>query len=286
MLDCMYSGGSKPHSESTMTTVPPSQIIDHSTANLEELAESGWRTKHIRQPDGRRISVQVPLTDSEFLHPKPEFHLPNSTFHDKIAGDCKDILTRRYASDAHVAVFRDLIINWGVANLGSHCPDTCVMFEVGNKNRIWTEFSVVQEGARPTLVIEVVSPRYRQIDRQVKVREYAQAGVQEYIIFDRRRQRNEFIEEVLGYQLVDGIYLPMVPDREGRVLAETVGLWFGLQAGEVVLVDAATGEQLPNSLALEQRAMESEQRAMESEQRAARLAELLRAQGIDPDQLD
>jgi Uma2 family endonuclease len=268
-------------------------MLDTDTGtDTDILAEAGWRTEQVQQPDGSWGSMQVPLTDDEFLHPEHGFHLPNSTFHDKIAGDCKDILTRRYASDPHVAVFRDLNIQWGKANLGKHCPDTCVMFEVRDKNRNWTEFRVDREQARPVLVIEVVSPRYRNVDRQVKVREYAQAGVETYIIFDYRQQRDTWIEEVLGYQLVDGLYLPLVPDEAGQILAEAVGLWFGLEAGEVVVVDAATGETLPNSLALEQqkleseqRVLESEQRVLESEQRAARLAELLRTQGIDPDQL-
>lgn len=260
-------------------------MITLSQSSTEDLAECGWRTEAILQPDGSRSLVQVPLTAEEFLHPKPGFHLPNSTFHDRIAGDSKDILTRRYAADPTVAVFRDLIVKWGIPGLGNHCPDTCVVFGVRNKNLVWTEFSVRREGVRPALVIEVVSPRYRKEDRQVKVKEYAQAGVQEYVIFDRRRQRGEFVEEVLGYRLVDGIYLPMVPDEEGRILAETVGLWIGLQDSQVVMVDAETNQRLLNSLELEQRAVESEQRAVESEQRAAKLAELLRAQGIDPDEV-
>lgn len=272
-----------------MTIAPQSWVEDQS---VEELGELGWRTQTVLQSDGTRSQVQIPLTAAEFLHPKLGFHLPNSTFHDRIAGDCKDILTRRYAANPTVAVFRDLIIRWGVKGLGNHCPDTCVVFDVRNKQRVWTAFSVKQEGTRPALVIEVVSPRYRKQDRFVKVKEYARAGVQEYVIFDRRRQRDQFVEEVLGYRLIEGMYLPMVPDDEGRVLSETVGLWMGLQAGEVVMVDAETHERLLNSLELEQRAVEfeqrsaeSEQRAVESEQRATRLAELLRAQGIDPDRI-
>ena len=215
------------------------------------------------------VLTQHPLTAAEFLHPKPEFHLPNSSFHDQIAGDCRDMLTRRYAAASTIVVFRDLIINWGIEGLGNHCPDTCVVFGVQDSARVWSEFSVVGEGVRPALVIEVVSPRYRREDRQIKVKEYAQAGVQEYIIFDRRRQRGEFVEEVLGYRLTDDIYLPMVPNEEGAVLAETVGLWMRLQAGEVVMVDAETGERLLNSLELEQRLAQTQQQVAEAALRAS-----------------
>jgi hypothetical protein len=110
------------------------------------------------------------------------------------------------------------------------------------------------------------------------VKEYAQALVQEYIIIDRRTQRGQTIEEVLGYRLADGQYLPLLPDDEGRILSETVGVWIGLQDNQVTITDATTGERLLTSLELEQR-------ASEAERRAAKLSELLRAQGIDPDRL-
>lgn len=52
----------------------------------QELAERGWRMETIASPDGTEVSVQVPLTDAEFLHPQEGYHLPNSTFHDNITG--------------------------------------------------------------------------------------------------------------------------------------------------------------------------------------------------------
>ncbi|UBF27569.1 Uma2 family endonuclease [Kovacikia minuta CCNUW1] len=260
--------------------------------STEELAERGWRVETIVQPDGTAIDTRVPLTPEEFLHPKESYHLPNSTFHDDVAGAAKDMLTRRYADEPTTAVYRDLIFRWGIPGLGDHCPDTCVVFGVRNKEQVRTEFVVLEEGVRPSLVIEVVSPYYRKQDREIKVKEYAQAGVQEYVIFDRRKQRGQMIEEVLGYRLVEGQYLPITPDEEGRILSETVGLLIGLQDSQVVMLDSQTGERLLTSLELEQRASQAEARASQAEarasqaeERAARLAEMLRSQGIDPDQI-
>lgn len=246
-----------------MTTTPKSQT--------SELAERGWRREIITNPDGTTDYIQVPLTSEEFLHPQEGYHLPNSTFHDNAAGDAKDMLTRRYAQDSETAVFRDLVIKWDIPGLRDHCPDVYLVFGVKNKAQNRTEFVVAQEGARPGLIIEVVSPRYRKEDRQIKVQQYAQAKVQEYAIIDRRTQRGQVIEEVLGYRLMEGQYLPLTPDDDGRILCETVGLWIGLQDGRVVMEDAQTGKRLLTSVELEER--------------AARLAELLRAQGIDPDQV-
>jgi len=262
-----------------MTSVTPKDIS-------EDIAERGWRRQTITQPDGTTNDVQVPLTSEEFLHPQEGYHLPNSTFHDNAAGDVKDILTRRYATNPTAAVFRDLIIKWGIPDLGDHCPDTFVVFGVRNKEQIRSEFVVIEEGVRPALIVEVVSPRYRKEDREIKVKHYAQAAVPEYAIIDRRQQRRQVIEEVLGYRLVDGQFLPLTPDEEGRILFETVGLWMGLQDGRIVMEDAQTGERLLTSLELEQRVTQAEQRAIQAEQRTARLEEFLRSQGIDPDQVE
>lgn len=242
-----------------------------STQQASDLAECGWRLEIITKPDGTTVEIQVPLTEEEFLHPQEGYHLPNSTFHDDAAGDAKDMLARRYANDPTAAVFRDLIVKWDIPTLGDHCPDTCVVFGLRDKNRVRTEFSVSEEGTRPALIIEVVSRRYRKQDRETKVRQYAQAGVQEYVIIDQRTQRGQVIDEVLGYRLIEGIYIPITPDEEGRILCETVGVRIGLQEGRVVMEDAQTGQRLLNSRELENRAI--------------RLAELLRAQGIDPDQV-
>lgn len=260
--------------------------------DISQVGEQGWRTEIVTAPDGTTTYVKIPLTAEEFLHPQEGYRLPNSTFHDDAAGDAKDMLTRRYANSHTTAVFRDLIIKWGISNLGNHCPDTCVVFGVSNKEQVRTEFVVAEEKVRPSLIIEVVSPRYRKEDRQFKVKEYAQAQVQEYVVIDRRPQRGQVIEEVLGYRLVDGQFLPLTPDEDGRILCETVGLWIGLEDGRVVMVDAKTRERLLSARELEQRviaaqqqAMAAQQRATVAEERAARLAELLRTQGIDPDRV-
>jgi Uma2 family endonuclease len=265
----------------------------------EQLAECGWRKKTIIEPDGLRRAIQVPLTEKEFLHPQEGYHLPNSTFHDQVASDARDMLTRRYSSSPDVDVFRDLLINWDI-DLGNHCPDVFVVFGLRNKGQNRDTFKVANEGARPTLIMEVVSPRYRKADREIKVLQYAQAGVQEYIIIDRRKYRGQFIDEVIGYRLVQpNAYQPISPDDEGRIRCNTVGLWISLRNGQLVLEDSQTGLRLLTAQELEQQATQEQQRADQEQrradqeqqradqerQRAERLATFLRSQGFDPDQI-
>ncbi|MGB8701612.1 MAG: Uma2 family endonuclease, partial [Thermosynechococcaceae cyanobacterium] len=183
-------------------------------------------------------------------------------------------------------------IKWDIPELGDHCPDICVVFEITHQSENRNEFVVTEEGSRPALIIEIVSPRYRKIDREEKVKEYAWAGVQEYIILDRRQQRGQWLDEAIGYRLIEGFFLPITPDENGMVLSDAIGVRIGLENSKVVLVDQASGERLLTSLDLErqveqeqQRAEQERQRAEQERQRAERLAERLRQLGIDPDQL-
>jgi hypothetical protein len=118
-----------------------------------ELADRGWRTEVVRHPNGTTTTAYVPLTCAEFLHPEEGYHLPNSTFHDKVSGDAKDMLTRRYASDPTIAVFRDLLIIWNIPELAPHCPDVYVVRGIRNKQQNRSRFVVEDEGVRPALVI-------------------------------------------------------------------------------------------------------------------------------------
>lgn len=53
---------------------------------------------------------------------------------------------------------------------------------IRNKQQNRSRFVVKDEGVRPALVIEVVSPRYRKEDRETKVEQYERAQIQEYLI--------------------------------------------------------------------------------------------------------
>ncbi len=266
----------------TASPVIPSQTLTSQSLAMKQpathdLAERGWRYEEITLPDGSTDLRMVLLTEQEFLHPQEGYRLPNSTFHDRTIATIQDILMRRYQGDPSVGVFGDLVVRWDI-DLGDHCPDVFVAFGVQDPDRNRTEFVVAEEGTRPSLVVEVVSPRYRKADREVKVLHYARAGVQEYVIVDRRRYRQQFLDEVLGYRLVNGVYQPISPDDDNRILCQTVGLWFSMSEGQVTIEDAQTGDRLLT-------ARELGQRLLEERQRADRLAEFLRNQGYDPEQI-
>lgn len=243
-------------------------FADNDDDVLNEMdGDCGFRDVFGTRPDGTRGLVSIPLTDYDFLHPKEGDHLPNSTFHDLTTADIRDILRRRYHDQPDVGVYSDLLIAWDIA-IGNLCPDVFVAFGVKERERNRRIFRVKREGTRPALVIEVVSPRYRKTDRRDKVELYAQAGVQEYIIIDRRTHHENVTKEVIGYRLVGGFYRPIVPDTSGLVVCQTVSLGFGVDEQQVVIKDLVTGERLLSSLELAEAYAETAARAKDAETRA------------------
>src|SRR5262249_36307329 len=121
-----------------------------------------------------------------------------------------------------------------------------------------------------------------------KVTLYQRVGIREYLIADTTRRSKRF--QLLGYRLnALGRYQPIEPDAQGRLLSETVGVWFQASpAGDqILLFDAATGQRLLNlgeqaDLTLEaqaEAAREAEARK-EAEAEVARLrAEIERLRG-------
>jgi len=141
---------------------------------------------------------------------------------------------------------------------------------IRNKQEPRDVFDVVQEGVRPCLILEVVSPKYEEVRRNdyVKKKEiYERVGIPEYLIVEPYRIPGSPIRQWTGYRLgFDGRYQRIEPDGEGRLLSETTGLLFGIaEDGGFQVTDARTGERLLNQsqLAAAREAAEEAQKAAE-----------------------
>lgn len=221
----------------------------------------GWRYVQQIGRDGAKQWVQVPLTLDDVLHPQEGDHIPDNS---QQARDCNylyGVLKWRLASTPHAVVFTDCLINWGVRGLRNHSPDISVFDGVADPHRDWTTFAVAREGARPVLVIEIVSPdahdrQARDNDVVTKVREYYRARVPLYAIVDQERVGGP--RRILGYRRGTRKYVPMPHDEQGRLLLEPVRLLMGLREERVVCWDADTGEEIQDFAAMAQARQEAE----------------------------
>lgn len=237
--------------------------------------EGGYRWRRIRHPDGSEVSIQVPLTAEDFLNPQEGDVLPQNTFHEIVTVALRNMLRLYYKGQPHMAVFHDLIMNWGVPGLKNPSPDIAVVPNVRDRDRKRSTFNAKREGTKPILVIEVVSPSYRREDLIDKVDIYEQAGVEEYVILEEKEQRGQTINLITGYRLINDRYRPILLEDDGRMPLNSVGLFISLENGKVVLEELESGRRL-----LDIEEIETARVELQAEVEALR-AELVRLKGGD-----
>jgi Uma2 family endonuclease len=213
----------------------------------------GYRWRRVRLPSGEEKDEMIPLTAQDVLDPQFGDKVPQTEAHFRLVFSLADLLLRRYQAREDVLVLGDVQIYWDVPGLAKTSPDIAVVPGI-RKNRVRRSrvFEVAEEGARPCLIIEVVSDSdaaMRRNDYEKKVEIYQRVGVREYLIFDQPfTERGRF--QMTGYRLgTGGRYRRIEPDAQGRLLSETTGLLFGVTEDDSLLVaDAGTGEPLRTSL--------------------------------------
>lgn len=228
----------------------------------------------IEHADGRLEQLEMPLTPELFLEPQLEDQILQKEPHGRVRGELFDLLRRHF--EPRSLVLEDVQHDFGVPGLPRTGPDISVILGARPGER--TSFFVREEGVRPGLVIEILSPdsaQIRKVDEEDKPWIYEQAGIPEYLIVDlpRRANRNRF--QLTGYRLDRrGRYRPIKPDAQGRLLCETTCLGFGVspQGDRVLVFDLMTGDRILYSEELEA-ALQTEAEARKSAEARARAAE-------------
>ena len=180
-------------------------------------------------------------------------------------------------------------------------PDFFVVLDTEKRPRkswvVWGE-----GGKYPNLIIEILSTSTAKIDRTLKKELYQNTfRTPEYFWFDPGSLEFE------GFSLIQGQYQPILPQENGYLWSEQLGLYLGVLDGklryftsdkelvptfpEVALQERLAKEQEKLAKEQERLAKEQEKLAKEQErlakaqaqQRAERLAQKLRELGINPD---
>ena len=105
-------------------------------------------------------------------------------------------------------------------------PDVFVTFGIERKQR--RIYRVWEEGKPPDFVLEFSSKRTVSNDLGAKKDLYAEVlGVREYFLYDA--ERKYLPTPLMGFRLVGTEYVPILPEPDGKVFAETLGLSLGLR---------------------------------------------------------
>ncbi|NJK81120.1 MAG: Uma2 family endonuclease [Chloroflexaceae bacterium] len=189
----------------------------------------------------------------------------------------KENLETLFADDPAVFVAGDLL--WypveGRPDI-RRAPDAMVVF--GRPKGYRGSYKQWEEGnLAPQVVFEVLSPNNTPREMREKLRFYERYGVEEYYLYDPDGNHLE------GWQQV-GTSLEPLDVLDGWV-SPRLGIRFALAARPELVIYRPDGQSFLSHQELDRRATRAEQRALQSEQRATRLAEKLRALGIDPEEL-
>lgn len=146
-------------------------------------------------------------------------------------------------------------------------PDILVAFGVSKKDR--RTYKIWEEGKPPDFVVEFSSKGTFQNDLDTKMDLYAKIGISEYFLYDV--DRCYLPSPLMGFRLVGGEYVEILPNAEGGIPSETLGLDFHLLAEGFGVYDSIAGRWLQTP------AEAAEERAEQAEAEVARLqAELAR----------
>ena len=237
----------------------------------------GWRYVTRRLPTGDDVYDQIPLTTDDLLNPQEGDQVPQRNEHFQPIVDLVASLKTYYANDPTMGVFGDLIMDWGIPGLAKPAPDITLIPNVKQKDAARGTFKVVQEGTRPCVVMEVMSPGHSGDDTD-KVTIYERAGIAEYFLIKPHLERELPYYSLRGFRLVKGVYRE-IPRKTGRLLSRSLQLWLELadQGRQVRLTEVATGRRLLTQIETEEARVAAEALA-QAEAAARAVSEAARQQ--------
>ena len=223
--------------------------------------------------------VMVPLTEDDLLHPQEGDYVTHNTLHHRIITYLYEVFCALVAHQTDTVVFSDVLIAWdAVPSIRPHGPDLMVIEGV-RELREWSVFDVAEEGTRPSLIIEVTSPKTRRNDLYRKPDHYDRVGVPQYVIVDLHQRRGVFYPRLLTYRSVEGAYELDTPDADGRLWIERYGVGLAFD-GETLVCTDREGTPIDGYSQLRQRADADAAARRDAERRVAELeAELRRLRG-------
>ena len=242
------------------------------TETPPDIYRYGWRDISTKMPDGTVRTRRMALTLKDCLYPEEGDHMSNNFEHHTISHYLAGAIGQALVGVAGVLVSVDLKFFWGRTDMGNHSPDIAVTFGVrdaAKKRR--PSFNVVEEGVRPTVIFEIVSPNLRENDVATKLDEYYRLGIPYYVIVDQEDEDSP--RTLSGYRWTPTGYSPLPADVRGWIWIDPLKLWLEAEEFDVVCYDM-TGKRIMGEMELKQLAERERDRAdaerIKAEQEKAR----------------
>ena len=218
------------------------------------------------QTDTHRRDISYAPTDTADLYPDTDGKpMAASDLHLEI------LIWLILALRAHFAELTDTYVSGDILTYYTEgnprdvvAPDVLVSFGIGQKRR--HTYKVWEEGKVPDFVMEFSSKTTYRNDLTDKKVLYAALGIPNYLLYDA--ESLYLPSPLMGFRLVEGVYVPIEPGADGRIHSEVIGLDFVIQEGRLRVYDPIGGEWLQTPA--EMQAARADREAMARQQQHAR----------------
>ena len=187
---------------------------------------------------------QIPSvpTDTPIFYPDTDGKpMAVSDLHRRILTRTLQALDAHFEQQPEVYVSGDILMYYVEGDpRKSVSPDVLVSFGLGKKNR--QTYLVWVEGKSPDFTMEFSSKTTYDRDLGHKMRLYASLGVQDYFLYDA--EGLYLPSPLMGFTLIDGVYVPLSSGTDGGLHSDVLGLDFQVSDVGLGLYDPVAGAWL------------------------------------------
>ena len=239
------------------------------------------------RPYSKDTFIPYVPTDDVDLYPSEDGKpMAASDYHLRLLIWTLQALEAHFAQNPEVYISGDIMMYYKEGDpRKSISPDVLVCFGINPKLRL--TYKTWEEGKAPDFVMEFSSKSTYDKDLGEKRDVYASLGIQNYFLYDA--EGLYLPSPLMGFTLVDGVYVAISADERGGFRASALDLDFHIRDGEIAIYDPVVGEWLQTraerteiaearaeqeTIARENAETRAEQEAARAENAEAELAQL------------
>ena len=189
-----------------------------------------------------RHNVPYAPTDTVDLYPETDGEpMAASDFHLEILIWLFQTLKAHFAQRPDIYVSGDILTYYTEGDPRAVvAPDVLVSFGIGQKQR--HTYKVWEEGKVPDFVMEFSSKTTYQNNLTGKMDLYTTLGIANYLLYDA--EALYLPSPLMGFRLVDGVYIPIPPGVKGGIHSDVLGLDFHIRERRLGVYDPVGGRWL------------------------------------------
>ena len=222
------------------------------------------------RPYSKDTFIPYAPTDDTDLYPAEDGKpMAVSDYHRRLLIWTLQTLEAHFAQNPEVYISGDIMMYYREGDpRKSISPDVLVCFGINPKLRL--TYKTWEEGKAPDFVMEFSSKTTYDKDLGEKIDVYASLGIQDYFLYDA--EGLYLPSPLMGFTLVDGVYVAIPPGERGGLRASVLDLDFHLHDGEIAIYDPVAGKwvqtRAERTETAEARAAQEATRAENAEARA------------------